>query len=150
LHLWHFDETGTLPLTLNDAVSGGLNLTAIDTVGNRTAAGDTGAQVANDGNPVLGSSALPGYGSSIDFSAAATTPAAPNTGAEATSPHRPIVLGKTSLTAVGGGGTTDPDAVPFTFANATTGAFTMEAIIKFSSLFDPSSSTFRTVAASPG
>ena len=133
LHLWHFNDTGGQAL---DAVSGGLNLTNVDQ--SAEAANATGGTTAATANAVFGSPSFTGFGSSISFANNALIPAVVNTGSQATSPQRPILIGGSALS------TNDStDSVPFTFANSTTGAFTWEAIVKFDSSYDPTNAAYR-------
>jgi hypothetical protein len=141
LHLWHFDDTAGPAV---DSVSGGLNLLNVDQSAEpaNVGAGVTPATA----NAIFGSTSFTGFGTSVGFANNALAPAVVNTGAQATSPQRPILIGGTALS------TNDStDAVPFSFANATTGAFTWEAIVKFDSSFDPANAAYRIGAATaPG
>ena len=133
LHLWHFDDAAGPAV---DSVSGGLNLTNVD---QSAEPANVGAGVTQaTANAVFASTSFTGFGTSVGFANNALAPAAVNTGAQATSPQRPILIGGTALS------TNDStDAVPFSFANSTTGAFTWEAIVKFDSSFDPANAAYR-------
>jgi hypothetical protein len=129
LHLWHLNDTAG-PVV--DSVSGGLNLTPIDQATPNPGVG---------ANAALSSSALSGLGTSVGFAGNSTLP----TNAPTVVPHRPILLGASALS------NADADAVPaWSFTNATTGAFTWEATVKFDSSFDPTSTSYRNATAATG
>jgi hypothetical protein len=130
LHLWHMDDSSG-PVLDASGVASPLNLTLIDQA---TANPGVGA------NTTLSNGGFTGFGTSAGFAASATLP----TNAPTVVPHRPILLGATALN------NADGDAVPFTFANATTGAFTWEAMIKFDSSFDPTATNYRNATAATG
>jgi hypothetical protein len=130
LHLWHMND-GSGPVADDPSVASPLNLTLVDQA------------TANPGvgsNTTLGNAGFTGFGTSAGFAGNATIP----TNAPTVVPHRPILLGATALN------NADGDTVPFTFANSTTGAFTWEAMIKFDSSFDPTSTTYRNATAATG
>jgi hypothetical protein len=125
LHLWHFDDN---PPAATDVVLGGRTL--------------NGLNGATFGNP-----SYPGFGTSVGTNADALSTVGAGT-PPSPAPHRPILLGSTSLS------NSDGDVVPFSFSSAPgplghQGSFTMEALIKFdSAIFDPASSDFRNTANS--
>jgi hypothetical protein len=139
LHLWHMDEGSGQAMDS----AGTLHLTNIDQ--SAEAANAAGGNTPATANVIYG---VPGYytlNTAMDFSNNATVPTTVNTGAQSTSPQRPTLAGATPLS------TTDTtDVVPFSFANASTGAFTWEATIKFAPGFDPTSTTYRNTAGSAG
>lgn len=102
LHLYHLDDAGA---------------PAADAAGTLPMQG-----LLNDA--ALGATALPGFGTALDTSAAGSAVGS-----------RPILLAAPAL--VNGAG----DDVPFSHANPATGAFTMEALVKFG--YDPSAAPAR-------
>ncbi len=126
LQLWHMDD-GTAATSAANAVGGGLTMQGVL----------NGA--------TLGNTAVSGFGTSLDVSAGANAivssgnpPAVP--------PHRAILLGAPALSTSNGGADNAVDDVTLNFRNASTGAFTLEAMIKFSSSYDPAAA-FRSTAA---
>ncbi|HEY7087499.1 MAG TPA: PEP-CTERM sorting domain-containing protein [Tepidisphaeraceae bacterium] len=134
LHLWHMDDAAA-STSAADAVGGGLNVNVIDQV---TANPTTGA------NAILGPAGFGGFGTAVNMAGNATIP----TNAPTVIPHRPILLGAAALS------NADGDTVPFSFSSApgagAPGAFTMEALIKFDSSFDPAATNYRNATAATG
>ena len=134
LHLYHFNEAAGSAAAA-DIGTAPVNVNVIDQA---TAFPGVG------GNATLGNTSFASFGTSADFSANALVPAnAPTVVA-----HRPIMLGATALS-VNEPPTLPNDNVAATVAGAS-GAFTMEAIIKFDSSFDPASTTYRNATAATG
>lgn len=114
LHLYHFNEAASAT-SVADAKAGGQTMQGVL----------NGA--------TLGNSSFPGFGSSLDTSASALLPA---NAAQATPPHRPIVLAAGALS------NADADNVNLDWAGAD-GAFTLEAIVRFDASFNAAATDYR-------
>jgi hypothetical protein len=129
LHLWHMNDT-VGPVV--DSVPSGLNLTLID---------QATANPAVGANTTLSNLSFTGFGTATGFAANATVP----TNAPTVVPHRPILLGAAALS------NADADSVTsWSFSNSATNVFTWEAIVKFDSSFDPTSTSYRNATAATG
>jgi hypothetical protein len=121
LHLWHLDEADSTFTQASDAGTNSLPL-----LGKLQ-----GATLSNTGASGTNSNLVPfNFGTALDTSANATS---------ATPLHRPILLAASALSP------NEPTATPNDNVSAqiagASGSFTFEALIKFNSSFDPTSST---------
>ena len=136
LHLWTFDEaSGT---TLADSGVGiPITMNVLD---------QATAFPGNGANAVIGQSSFAGFGNAVNFALNATIPTTVNVANAAGTPHRPIALAASALSSTDG----DVTFHPLAGSSNASGAFTMEAVIKFDSSFDPASTTFRNGGTRPG
>jgi hypothetical protein len=120
-----------------------LHLYHLDEVAGSTSAADSSStpQTMNGvlNGATLGNSSFAGFGTSLDTSANALVPA----NAPTTVPHRPGLYAPAALA------NNDTDVVNLAWAGSS-GAFTMEAIVKFDPTFDPTATNYRNATAATG